>query len=453
MTSFSSFRISFAPRLCILGALLFALLACNGVKKQMKEASLLEESGLKMEALTRYTAIHKETGKAEAMVARRRLAQGMLDDLSLRARSKCGMGNYEEALNTYQEARSFSMTYRDLELKLPAGFESSVNDCKRDYIDAIYQEAEQLALDARYDEAKRRIQKIYSLDRDNKKAQYLENLCDILPNYTLGEKAYEQGMYREAFEYFDRVVKLDAGYKNALALRNECLAKSTFTLAYIPLKGKKDDCGLAATLAGEIKEEILALKSPFIKLIEREQLDAVVSEQSFNMGALVDNQSAIQAGKLLGARYILTGETVNFKVSDDVLSSQEQRGFIGSSVNGKKIKYTTFEGVRSIEGNFRFQLLDAETGQIYVSENFPIDQTFRESWALFNGSEGTSDLYPGDWKFGLITSKADFVDIDGKEKLDQMFANNDRSRWNHWNSKVMNNIGRKVAESLRDFRP
>ena len=52
-----------------------------------------------------------------------------------------------------------------------------------------------------------------------------------------------------------------------------------------------------------------------LKLVERDQLDAVLEEQEFALSDLVDTSKAIEIGKLLTANYIVTGSVIEMSNS------------------------------------------------------------------------------------------------------------------------------------------
>lgn len=82
------------------------------------------------------------------------------------------------------------------------------------------------------------------------------------------------------------------------------------TLAIMPF-GKKASVSPELTLkdvtiANEIVYDEL-VNSGYFDVVERERLDAVCDELSFDMSGLVDTGSAARVGKMLGAQYILCG--------------------------------------------------------------------------------------------------------------------------------------------------
>ncbi len=54
-------------------------------------------------------------------------------------------------------------------------------------------------------------------------------------------------------------------------------------------------------------------QTPGINLVERCNLDKVLKEIEFSLSNLVDSNTALQAGKLMGAAFILNGSLIGFE--------------------------------------------------------------------------------------------------------------------------------------------
>lgn len=103
------------------------------------------------------------------------------------------------------------------------------------------------------------------------------------------------------------------------------------------------------TIANEIAYDEL-VNSGYFNVVERERLDAVCDELSFDMSGLVDTGSAARVGKMLGAQYILCG-----------------------SLNGLSTRRNTAEIIGTGQKNAQvyahitMRVIDVETGSIVLS--------------------------------------------------------------------------------------
>jgi hypothetical protein len=73
-----------------------------------------------------------------------------------------------------------------------------------------------------------------------------------------------------------------------------------------------------------------------------------------------------------------------------------------------------------VVSKLRVSMLDAESGETLFSAILPGDSTVKVIWAEYRGDN--SKVYPGNWKWELISSREDFVDLNGFEELQRSFA-------------------------------
>ena len=73
---------------------------------------------------------------------------------------------------------------------------------------------------------------------------------------------------------------------------------------------KENFDALQKGIAGMLISELAA--NPAARVVEREQIQSLLEEQNLGAGGRVDPQTAAKIGKLVGARYIITGTFVDF---------------------------------------------------------------------------------------------------------------------------------------------
>ena len=412
----------------------------------------MEQGGLTQKAFEKYNEVYEQYGKPEGLVGMRRIAQADLNAQFQSAQLECMRGNYEKALDMYESAYAFVSKHSTLQLAIPTSAESQNASCKSDYINFLYESAENAVKDERYEEAQVLIRKLRSLDRNNKKAEYLDLLSRIYPNYNRGVKAMELGYWREGYDFFNEVVKLDAGFKDALQRMNECLQKAKFTIAYIPVEKKNMDEGTVKSLSGAVKQRILQLQSPFIELVEREGIETLLGEQMTSMTAAFDEQKVIEAGRLIGARYIVTGEIVSYDHKVAQQRAIERKAYLGPTTNSKKVKYMEYRLGRGLDAAFKFQILDAETGRVFATEMIPFSERDNVVWSDFEGDY--TRLYPGEWKWQLISSKEDVVNVKERDRLMSEF-NGRKGPVSEMElrNRMIALFADRVGRAVREFKP
>src|SRR5512141_579896 len=71
--------------------------------------------------------------------------------------------------------------------------------------------------------------------------------------------------------------------------------------------------------AGAAAQDMLVtelVKSGAYRVVEREQLQAIMQEKNLSLSGEIDPKTAIQAGKLLGVEYLVTGAVTELGVAD-----------------------------------------------------------------------------------------------------------------------------------------
>ncbi|MFM9983834.1 MAG: CsgG/HfaB family protein [Flavobacteriales bacterium] len=357
----------FHQLLLLISGILF-LASCNEGKKLMKEGQTLETGGLRSEALEKYTQAYYNFNRTEGLVGMKRMSQGILDGKFQSAQMSCMVENYEVALSAYEDAFAYQNQQVSLELKSPPSAMENYQACKSKYIESLYEEAESAVLKEEYEKGQNLIRKILSIDRRNQKAQYLDLMCEVLPNYNAGKRAMELEMWREAHVYFDEVCLIDAGYKDASAMRAECLKKGSFAVAYKIKDNKEAPDNVEKALGATIKGELLNSRNPYLELLERENLDVVIQEQQETLSPEFDSESSSSAGKLKRAQFILSGELVYYRseVTPEVRQSCDCANKL--SIYSDKVNCYEITSKRKLEATFKYQLIDAETGKLFISD-------------------------------------------------------------------------------------
>jgi len=97
------------------------------------------------------------------------------------------------------------------------------------------------------------------------------------------------------------------------------------------------------------------LDSNYFMLVERDNLKAILDEQSLSMTGLVDSGTAVSVGKLAGAKYIIYNNIANLSTKESGI------GYRNSAYGGTGFsKYT-------VTANIVARIIDTETGQIVLS--------------------------------------------------------------------------------------
>ncbi len=117
------------------------------------------------------------------------------------------------------------------------------------------------------------------------------------------------------------------------------------------------------------------VKSGKFRVMDREQLDALLAEKNLSLSGDVDPKTAIKAGKLIGVQYFLTGAVTEYGATETGAHGPGVRGLPGFS-GGKK----TFVAAANA------RIIDTTTGEIlWADEARGEDTAFKLSVGGFGG--------------------------------------------------------------------
>ncbi|MCB0763796.1 MAG: hypothetical protein KDB84_03760 [Flavobacteriales bacterium] len=336
-------------RSLILLSLLAFVTACSSTRKQLESAGTYEREGMWREAFEGYKDLYlRRPSTVEAHVGMKRTAQARMDRMQQDAMAGYLASDLERAEAERTEAERFRMEmerYR-LDLQWDPLLEEHRNSARAREAERLYTQAETAFRAERFAECEALLDASLRLAPDRKDTEYLRTLAQLEPLYRQGQRAVELGLWRDGYRLFKRITDRDATYKDAWDLRTACAEKATYTLAYVPLFNDQlytaqlgSGPGVVETqLAAMVKQAVLDLNDALILLVDRDNTNELLAEQQRQMSGTFDDRHVAEAGRLLGARFVLTGKVLRF---DDIIRK---------------------------EIDVEMQLIDAATGRIHLSE-------------------------------------------------------------------------------------
>ena len=105
-------------------------------------------------------------------------------------------------------------------------------------------------------------------------------------------------------------------------------------------------------------------KSGRFRVVEREQLQALMEEKNLSLSGDVDAATAVRIGKILGVNYLLTGSVTEYGVTD--------KGAHGRSI-GRLPGFSA--GKRSFVAAVNARLIDTSTGEIVWADEASAEES------------------------------------------------------------------------------
>ncbi|MFH1228240.1 MAG: CsgG/HfaB family protein [Planctomycetota bacterium] len=135
-------------------------------------------------------------------------------------------------------------------------------------------------------------------------------------------------------------------------------------IAILPFKDKTTNSPIKGDVGSMAIDQLttLLVNTGRFSVIERELLDKVLQEQGLANKGILDNATAAQVGKILGAELIFTGAVTNWEVREAkqgtyvfIVSSSERAIDIDLAIDGRIINTTTSEIMFADSGEIKRQ--------------------------------------------------------------------------------------------------
>ena len=401
-------RTSFHISVVAVGLLL--LVGCTGSKPLSKKAAKLDEAGLYAEAAEMYlqSAIRNKKN-IDATIGLKKTGQLLLNDKLGAFFKAMAMGTDKgAAVQAYLDAKAYQerVQYAGVVLEIPDHYKNDFEQVKGEHLLELYDEGQALMEKQDFKGAEAVFARIAKLEPNYKDANSLQAVAYLEPLYRAGKADLEAGNYRKSYDALNKVVTKDSGYKDASALRQECLTKGQFTIAVLPFTSERKGDAMASKVQAYAMTELTSTGDPFLKVVDRENIDRILEEQRLSLSGVVDEQTAVRVGNLMGAQAVLMGVLVDYREEPGTLRRSTKDGFESyraEQVNketGEKYYVTKYKPGRYSEYyqenkvflTFSYRLVSLETGEVLVSR---IVEKQNADHMYYAGYDGNRDaLFP-----------------------------------------------------------
>jgi hypothetical protein len=363
--------------------------------------------------------VRKET--KEALIGKKRVVEAIIrENYDGPIRMYCMQDKLCEAEQLYSELLTFIEKNKSLDVKEPYGLKDFILQSKRTYCESLYKQAESDVLAFKYDEARVKLNLIRNFFEDFPNLDYLESLCVLYPNYYLATKSMEEGRLRDAYKALKRIEAIDPSFKDSKKMLESCLKQGRVTVAYVAVDRENVNNDVEKEMGAHVTQSLLDNKDPFLTLLDRDYTSRLLEEQKLGMSGLYDEKTLIEAGKLVGAQYILLGEIIEYSADQKLNDYGFKKGYLGKTIGDTKVKYRQWNKKFSLQMKYRISMVDSETGETLFNSVYPLNKMSEVDWAEYNGDYKM--VYPGDWNWELIRTGEDHVDITKYNDLQKLFS-------------------------------
>ncbi len=451
---------------------LFFLLTegCSGSRTMTRKAVQLEEAGMTEEAARYYlVALQRKNTNIDAKIGLRKTGQIMLDQKLSQFYRAFGQEEYQKAAYAYRDACDYYETIDRVHVKLdfPEYYREYYNEAREAYLSTQYEMARKALDQERFVDAREILAEIADFDPEYAELEELRSYAKLEPKYREAREAFGAERYRTAYYLFDSILQARE-YRDSRTLQARCKEKATYTIAFLPFGNSTESEGSAEAIAAAIIKNILQSNDPFLRIIDREHLEILLNEQELGMTGLVNQQTAANAGNLVGARAVLSGDLVRMTEDEGKEKRDTKKGYhaylekILDRETGRyrpvnrynKVYYKQYRKENRVSLAFRYKLISSETGEILLSDLIELSETDRAEWARYDGDERY--LYPGTWERRNKASPGDRVYTGRRQRreLERLLkASDETTSIDELAGKLYRSVGQAVARKLITFNP
>lgn len=387
-------------------SLLFA--SCANSNHFTKLGQKQEAAGLNREAAESfYTALMKKRANLDAQIGMKKNGQMVLNTKLNDFSQKNSFGSKKEAVYLFQEARDYQTRIAGVgvELTIPDYQVADYEKAKKDYLNDLYEAGSKLLEDNKFSEAEINFNEIAKLDPSFKDAGELKDIAYVEPFYEKAQEAFDAKQYRACYNNLLKVEERKLNYKDSGTLKSQALEKGMYTVALLPFKNGTPVNGVDIKIAAYILDELTKLNDPFLKVVDRENMNSILAEQRFQMSGIFNENMAVEVGKIAGAKAIISGTVLNQSATTGTLRKITVPAFESYQVKkvnpeGKAYYETAFNQVTYDEYNnssqanvsVQYKLTSLETATMLKSAIVEKTNSDQVDYAVYGGN--SNNLYP-----------------------------------------------------------
>lgn len=427
--------------------------ACSGAKNFYKKGLKLEQAGLYEEASQMYLqSLVRNPNYIDSKIGLKKTAQVVLDNRLGDVFKAHHSDNHKGAVYTYLKAQEFKKQVGryNIELSEPPQYEQYFEKSKAKYLENLYKQAVEYLSTENFEAADPLLAEIKTLDPNYKDVRTLKRTSTNEPLYRNALAEMQAKNYKQAYYYLDQIYQQDKSYKDVAILREKARKEAAITISVLPFQNYTRYNGVERTIQGNIVASILALQSPFIDLVDRENLQTILNEQKFGLSGNVDEATAAKVGNLLGVKAVLIGKVTAFSENIGRLRSQDKIAYERyitkewNAVTGqyekvpkyRRTSYREHYNEKEINLTFEYQLISSETGRILAYN--VISKTLKDEvrYATYQGD--VRNLFPGD-ESGVFWGSGE------KNRFDRLFQARRELRPTN---ELLQNLNRQIADEV-----
>jgi tetratricopeptide (TPR) repeat protein len=360
------------------------LLACNPSASLIKKAHEYELKELYDDACTYYyNALLVQPDNIKAKEGLRLTGQKVLNEkfnlfskLVLQNKVTDAVKEYLYAQKFYENAKQVGVTLDWLE-----EYDEVYLEVKAEYADRLFDEALVMINQKRFEEAEKQFELIAAVDTTYAGISLLRINTLLEAIYRQAEKLMQDGKYKEAVSAWNRLLQMDANYRDVVKQKQLAIDLATTRVGLFPIVGlAQEDIGFERA----IDQQLAKSNSTFVKIFASS--DIAANLESKGWGNNLKLTDALNAAKSIGLSLLIRIELIgNTDTSEQVTSAPREayEAYTESVLNPysntftyitrfKKIDYTdTYQSIK-LTYTYRYAIYNIQTGTLVSKDEITL---------------------------------------------------------------------------------
>ena len=449
---------------------LFSILlaACNSPKSLYKKGIKLQEQNLHEQACLYFSqSLDKKPEFTEANIALKTSGQRVVNHYLDEFFKSKNFQKVKEAVYLYRSAilHQKKVEKYKIHIEIPSHYTKDYNVLLDRYLEDIYSKALNLLSEEKFNEAEVLFKEVSLLKPSYRDVDDLQNVAAFEPKYRSAVSFLEIEKFRAAYYEFN---KIPDSYKDTKTLQKISLEAGLLTIGLMNFENATNQKGGEASISAHISDKMIKLSNPFIKLVDRTHTQTLINEQIMGLSGQTTENTAVNAGELIGVKAILTGNLISFSKTKKPIKKEVKKAWVERKVKKynpdtekhyfeneyDKISYNEFHGSNEVNISFQYQLISTESGEILLTDIIKLDR--KEEVYFASTNYNYRNIFPGYWKWPNKKDSSDKINksIVEKNALRQLFKNNQKLKTvAEIADEIYIDIAHRITQKINTFNP
>ena len=373
-------------------------MACNPSGKLVKQADVFAQQQQYDDASTYYynallaNARNNHAKEGLKVVGQKVLTTkfAVFSKLVLQNKIADAIKQYDYAQQYYRNAQQVGVN-----LDWPYEYEEVYTEIRKEFAEQLFDEAFLLMNQKKFDLAEKKFEQIASLDSTYSGISVLRINTVLEALYKNATKLMALGKFKDAFNVWSKLLKLDENYKDAAYQRDEAQKKATKKLAVFPITPYfQEKSAFEQSIDAQLNKTSLA----YVQIVPIKELNQLLVNSGWDLVA--NKQQVLDAAKTTGMTYSVLvklidktdstfSETVKNGVAYEAFSENILNPYTGTYsyiTKFKKVAYTDrFYGIKLVF-NFHLEIIETATGNSIYADDITVDKSDEVHTLSFDGN-------------------------------------------------------------------